>query len=67
MTDSIRLEQRRLAYVVQRDGEPTAKQFAERTYRQYRQALKTGYGRAYRRELIESCIVFRKFLNTCIS
>ncbi len=63
MTDHVRLEQQRLHYIAARDGERAADDFARRTYRQYRQALKTNYGRAYRRELLASCLVFRQHLH----
>lgn len=62
MEASMKLERRRLEYLAERDGAAAAKAFAARTLRQYRQALGTGYGRAYRRELIASCLVFRAAL-----
>lgn len=62
MPDHASLEQRRLRYIADRDGPAAAEEFARRTYVQYRQALRTNYGRAYRRELTESCLVFRRYL-----
>lgn len=52
----------RLAFLERRDGEPTAKDWAQRTLNLYRTALKTPYGRAYRRSLVESCLDFREYL-----
>lgn len=65
-------EQSRLAFVIERDGKIGASSFAQRVLCQYRKALaqrnqhgkRCGYGQAYRRELVESCIVFRQFLRT---
>ena len=62
--DSAELERRRLTFIGARDGEDAAKDFAARTYRQYRNALRTGYGGAYRRQLLASFMVFRP--GTCV-
>ncbi len=55
-------EHTRLAYIESRDGYPAARAFARQTYGIYRRARKTPYGKAYRAELIVSCVVFRNFL-----
>jgi hypothetical protein len=56
----MQLERQRLAFVEHRDGTAAMQTFAARTYQQYRAALRTDYGKAYRRQLIESCVVFRE-------
>lgn len=61
-------EESRLAFVRTRDG--AAKPFARQVLFQYRKALaernsrgfRSGYGLAYRRTLVESCIDFRSYL-----
>ncbi len=59
-------EYARLAFVVDRDGLDEMLFFARQTYRQYRAALRgkdgkpTPYGKAYRLELLCSCVVLRK-------
>jgi hypothetical protein len=52
----------RLAFVAARDGLPAAEEFARRGLGLYRVALRTPYGKAYRRTLVESCIIYRQFL-----
>ena len=61
----------RLAFVRARDGLDGAITFAKQGLKVYRAALsernrngkRTGYGQAYRRELVESCSVYRRFLH----
>lgn len=55
-------EEYRLAFLVERDGVEESVAFAARTYAIYVAALKTDYGRAFRRELILSCLDFRVYL-----
>ena len=61
-------EYARLAFVAGRDGIDEMLFFARQTYRLYRAALRgkdgkpSPYGKAYRIELLCSCIVFRKVL-----
>jgi len=64
-------ESARLSFVAGRDGFDAVRPFAAQTYRLYRECLrskKTGkptpYGRAYREELIGSCVVFRRVLRS---
>ena len=59
----------RLKFVEERDGLEGARSFAEQTFGLYKAALRkkngvtiSRYGQAYRRELIGSCLVFRRFL-----
>ena len=61
----------RLGFVEARDGADAAYDFAERTLNLYRAALKrgkdgrrSGYGHAYRRTLVESCLDFRRYLRS---
>lgn len=63
------MEANRLALIEQRDGVPGAVAFATRTMQQYRQALKrrngrisSGYGQAYRRQLLTSIMEFRRYI-----
>lgn len=66
-----RRERERLAFTERRDGRSGALAFAAQGMLVYRKALaqrnqngkRCGYGQAYRRELVESCIVFRQFLS----
>lgn len=64
------LEVQRLSFILERDGKDGLDVFVTQTYWLYKAALKAAkrkinfYGRAYRRELIESIIVFRKYLET---
>lgn len=61
--DTIRARERaRLAFVAGRDGAAEARDFAQRTKWLYRKALSTPYGKAYRRELVISRLVFREYL-----
>lgn len=63
-------ELERLSFVEARDGKEAAISFAKQGLYVYRAALKernqlgfrTGYGSAYRPELIFSCIVYRRYL-----
>jgi hypothetical protein len=68
----------RLAFLERRDGEAAALAFARQTYAIYRQTLRHGFrmpgrpsdpnnrrggrGLMMRRELVESCIVFRWYI-----
>ncbi len=59
-------ERQRIAFYINRDGIKAAKEFMQQTYKIYRKARKTPYGKAYRLELIVSCLVFRHYLRrTC--
>lgn len=70
-------EKTRLQFVAERDGVDGAVRFANQAMRAYRAALaqrnkngkRTGYGLVYRKELVVSCVVFRRFLrdNTYIN
>ena len=63
-------EKNRLQFVAERDGVAGAVTFAKQTMRAYRRALgqrnqngkRAGYGLVYRKELVMSCVVFRRFL-----
>jgi hypothetical protein len=67
----------RLRFVAGRDGLDGAIRFAKQTIHVYRASLKqrnqngkrTGYGLVYRKELVVSCVVIRRFLrdNTYIN
>lgn len=57
-------EQDRIAFVERRDGIEGAKAFCRQGLVVYRAALKTPYGEAYRRPLIESLIAFRRYLRS---
>lgn len=59
----------RLRLLEQREGPAAAEAFALRTLHVYRAAVKrgkdgrrSGYGSAYRRALLESCLDFRAYL-----
>ena len=61
----------RILFVEKRDGVAEAIQFAKRTLRIYRAAVKknrrgirSGYGSTYRRSLVLSCLVFRSYIRT---
>lgn len=63
------MEADRLAFVEHRDGVAGAVDFATRTLRAYREALKrrngrivSGYGQAYRRTLLTSIMEFRRYI-----
>lgn len=65
----MRHETERLRFVESRDGRPSAIAFAQQCLRIYRAAVKrgkdgrrSGYGSAYRRALLESCLDFRRYL-----
>jgi hypothetical protein len=65
----MRHEAARLRFVEVRDGRPGAIVFARQTLRLYRAAVRrgqdgrrSGYGSAYRRALLESCLDFRVYL-----
>lgn len=65
----LRYEAARLGFLEIRDGADGAQDFARRTLAVYRAAVKrgrdgrrSGYGSAYRRALIESCLDFRQYL-----
>jgi hypothetical protein len=65
----MRHEAARLCFVEARDGLPGAIAFARQSLRVYRAAVKrskdgrrSGYGSAYRRALLESCLDFRAYL-----
>lgn len=70
MSSAKEREHNRLALVEHRDGLIAAKAFAQQGMLVYRKALaqrtprghRCGYGQAYRRELVESLIVYRQFL-----
>lgn len=62
-------EASRLQFIENRDGQKSGKEFARKTLDIYRAAVKrgkdgrrSGYGSAYRRTLIESCLDFREYL-----
>lgn len=64
-------EAERLRFLEARDGRAGAVDFARRTLRIYRAAVKRGrngrrsaYGGAYRRALLMSCLDFRAYLLT---
>jgi hypothetical protein len=52
----------RLAFVLNRDGLAGARDFARRSYHQYRKARPTPYGKSYRRQLVEGALASRAFL-----
>ena len=65
----LRHEAARLEFLERRDGLHGAQDFARRTLVIYRAAVKrgkdgrrSGYGSAYRRALVESCLDFRLYL-----
>ena len=65
----LRHEAARLSFLERRDGPDGAQDFARRTLTIYRAAVKrgkdgrrSGYGSAYRRALVESCLDFRSYL-----
>lgn len=65
----LRHEAARLDFLERRDGLDGAQDFARRTLAAYRAAVKrgkdgrrSGYGSAYRRALVESCLDFRMYL-----
>ena len=58
----MRRETLRIAFLEARDGKVSVCLWVHRTLQLYRTALKTPYGRAYRRSLIESCLDFRQYL-----
>ncbi|TFH10736.1 MAG: hypothetical protein E4H14_01970 [Candidatus Thorarchaeota archaeon] len=57
-------EGQRILFLLHRDGEDAAVEFAAQTHKAYRLSLKYGMAREkpFRRSYIESCIDFRKFL-----
>lgn len=63
-------EKDRVEYVLMRDGVDAAMEFCRQGLRQYRAALaernssgfRTGYGFAYRRQLVEACVYYRRYL-----
>ena len=62
-------ERKRIAFVCDRDGGDGAVAFAKRALGAYRACVRrksngrrSGYGSAYRRSLVLSCIVFREFI-----
>jgi hypothetical protein len=55
-------ERHRLEFLEWRDGKEGAIAFARRTFASYGAALKTPYGRVYRRTLVCSRVVFRQYL-----
>jgi hypothetical protein len=55
------IETNRLQFLEQRDGVAATTRWALRTIGLYRAALKTPYGKAYRRSLILSCLHFRQY------
>ena len=62
-------ERSRLSFMLGRDGIEGMREFAAQTYRCYREcrrSKKTGkptpYGKAYREELVASCVVLRRVL-----
>lgn len=65
-------ENARIQFVAERDGKVDALEFARRIVWQYRQALaqrndagfRAGYGLAYRRELVISCVALRKIIRS---
>lgn len=64
------IERNRIAFIKSRDGQDGATAFVKQTYAIYRRTLKqrnahgrrVGLGAVYRREFIESCLVFREYL-----
>lgn len=68
---NLRHETQRLTFLERRDGPVEAKNFARRTLATYKAALKknkqgsrSGYGKAYRKTLIESCLDFRTYIRS---
>jgi hypothetical protein len=57
-------ERGRIDFLIRRDGMTAALEWVRRTVWIYRNALKSGsgYGQAYRRELVSSCCDFRQWL-----
>lgn len=75
MTPTHQLERDRINFLITRDGFDGALAFVNQTFKGYRAQLKirnssgfrAGYSLAFRRELVASCVVFRRFLRhgTC--
>ncbi len=63
-----RREWERIDFVVNRDGIPAARAFAEQGVGQYESAIReadsggNGYGAAYRESLLASILVYRQYL-----
>lgn len=55
------IETNRLQFLERQDGVEATKQWALRTLGLYRAALKTPYGKTYRRSLVLSCLHFRQY------
>ena len=70
VTPTHKLERDRISFLIIRDGIGGAVSFVKQTFKGYRSVMKNrnsagyrcGYGLAYRRELVSSCVVFRRFL-----
>jgi hypothetical protein len=67
----MKLENERLLFVELRDGKEGVIDFARRTLKIYRMAIKrnregkrSGYAQTYRRSLILSCLDFREYLRS---
>ena len=64
--DAIKLAERQRLYSIQKDiSHEAAIAFAKQTYAAYRAQRKMRpmkYGRAYREEMIGSCVVFRQYI-----
>ncbi|MBK9245568.1 MAG: hypothetical protein IPM30_12140 [Burkholderiales bacterium] len=54
----------RIEFLLARDGRPATVAWVRRTLSIYREALRSGYGAAYRRQLVESCCDFRRWLRS---
>lgn len=54
-------ECQRIAFVQDRSGVGDARVFCLQGISQYKKALKTPYGKTYRRTLIESIVAFRHY------
>lgn len=57
-------ERARIAFLMQRDGAANTVEWVRRTLGIYRSALRdrAGYGGAFRRQLVDSCCNFRRWL-----
>lgn len=55
-------EAKRVKFVADRDGEEAARAFCRQTLKAYRIELKRLPNHPFRRGLIHSCIVFRRYL-----
>jgi hypothetical protein len=62
MIDIYPVERDRIKFLLNRDGVDATAAFCKQTFKIYRRALRTPYGKAFRRTLIQSCLDFRRFL-----